>query len=218
MKVLFLAKHKPFAEDAAEMLRNHFEKAEIVFGKMTDPFPQHILNMGYDYVISYISPWIVPAQVLMNAGIAAVNFHPGPPEYPGIGCTNFALYNGAKDFGITVHHMNEKVDSGRIIAVERFPVFEKDSVYSLSQRCYAYIYKAFVELFLFMAAGEYLPESKEVWQRKPYTRKQLNDLCRITTDMTEDEIKNRVRATAFPDMPRAYIELAGNRFEYNAQE
>ncbi|HHT9160159.1 MAG TPA: hypothetical protein ACFYEH_09890 [Candidatus Brocadiaceae bacterium] len=78
-KVLFLAKHKPFAEDAAELVRQHIDNAEIIFGNLHAPFPAYLLNKKYDYVISYISPWIVPKHVLDNAKIAVINFHPGPP-------------------------------------------------------------------------------------------------------------------------------------------
>ena len=212
MKLLFLAKHKPFAEDAAELIRHHVYEAEIIFGNVNDPFPNHLLIKHFDYVVSYISPWIVPKQILLNTKIAAINFHPGPPEYPGIGCTNFAIYNGKREFGITVHRMWEKVDSGDIVLVKRFPIFENDTVYILTQRVYAYIYISFVDIFPLILSKSPLPKSEEVWKRKPFTRKELNELCRITKDMPEDEIKRRVRATAYPNMPGAFIELAGIKF------
>jgi len=210
--ILFLAKHKPFSKDAAELIKWHIHDAEIIFGNMYGPFPEHLLSRCFDYVISYISPWIIPKQVLNNTRIAAINFHPGPPEYPGIGCTNFAIYNRENIFGITVHHMKEKVDSGDIITVKKFPIFENDSVYSLTQRGYAYIYSSFVEIFPLIISNTPLPGSDEQWKRKPFTRRELNDLCRITSDMSVDEIKRRVKATAYPDMPGAFIELGGIQF------
>jgi len=212
MTVLFLAKHKPFAEDAAELISLHIPESEIIFGRIEDAFPVHLLNKEFDYVISYISPWIVPKGVFDNTKIAAINFHPGPPEYPGIGCTNFAIYNGEKEFGITVHHMKEKVDSGDIITVKRFPVFNNDTVYSLTKRCYAYIYIAFVEMFSLILDNKSLPLSNEQWKRTPFTRRELNELCRITKDLPEDEIKRRIKATSYPQMPGAFIELGGTRF------
>lgn len=216
MKVLFLAKQKPFSEDAAEIIKSNISSpSRIIFGNVDEPFPAQILTDHFDYVISYISPWIVPSQVLRNTKIAAINFHPGPPEYPGIGCTNFAIYNAEKEFGITVHYMKEKVDSGNIILVKRFPIFDNETVYTLTQRCYAYIYTAFVEIFPFIAVGVPLPISNEQWTKKPFTRKQLDELCIITKDMSEDEIKRRVKATTYPQMPGAYIELGRTKFTAN---
>ncbi len=75
-----------------------------------------------DYIISYLSRWVVPAELLERARRAAVNFHPASPDYPGIGCNNFALYENAAEYGVTCHHMAPRVDSGEIIAVRRFPV------------------------------------------------------------------------------------------------
>ena len=206
MNILFLSKHKPFADEAASLVRANIDQAEIVFGKRKDPFPKAVLAGQYDYIISYISPWIVPKILLDQTRIAAINFHPGPPEYPGIGCTNFAIYNAEKEYGITVHHMTEKVDSGKIIAVERFPVFPHDSVYSLTQRCYAFIYVAFVRTLKTILKGESLPKDVSRWTRKPYTRQELDDLCRLRKDMSETEVQRRLKATAFPGMPGAYWE------------
>jgi len=73
-------------------------------------------------LISYISPWIVPNKVLSNTIKWNINFHPGPPEYPGIGCFNYAIYDSAKQFGATAHIMKPKVDTGEIIGVNRFPM------------------------------------------------------------------------------------------------
>jgi len=203
MKILFLAKHKPFSKEASELIKKNFPESEIIFGEREEPFPEAVLTDQWDYIISYMSPWILPKQLLDNVKIAAINFHPGSPHYPGIGCTNFAIYNEEKEYGVTVHHIAEKVDTGNIIHVERFPIFEKDSVYSLSQRCYAYIYISFIKLFSLILMGQGMPESDEEWQRRPYRRKELNDLCRLAKDMPKDEIEKRIKATDYPGMPGA---------------
>lgn len=84
-------------------------------------------------MISYLCPWILPEHLLERAKVASVNFHPGPPEYPGIGCTNFAIYNQEVIFGMTCHHMATRVDTGKIVAVRRFPLFPTDTVLSLTE-------------------------------------------------------------------------------------
>ena len=218
MKILFLAKHKPFSENAAELIERHSNKAMVVFGETSDPFPKNLLNQEIDYLISYISPWIVPKEVLEATKVASINFHPGPPEYPGIGCTNFAIYNGEREFGITVHHMKEKVDTGDIISVKPFPIFSNDTVYSLTQRCYAYIYTVFTEIFYLILSNKPMPKSKERWKREPYTRRELNDLCVITDKMADDEVLRRIKATTYPGMPGAIIERAGIRFKYSPEK
>ena len=198
LKVLFIGKlEDPYSEEAANFIRSNFVEPIIIFSRREDPFPSGLNEWKGELLISYLAQWIIPSQLLDNAAFAAINFHPGPPEYPGIGCTNFAIYNGEKEFGITCHHMLPKVDSGGIIAVKRFPIQEDDTVFSLTQRCYKAILQCFYELMNTILNGGHLPESTEVWKRRPYTRKQLNELCLLTPQMSGEEIERRLKATTF---------------------
>ena len=86
--------------------------------------------------------------------------------------------------------MEAKVDTGDIVAVKRFPVFENDTVYSITQRCYSEILYTFYEILYLLMNGENLPASTEKWLRLPYLRKELNELCRLTTDMDREEIES----------------------------
>lgn len=212
-KVLFLGKRgDACCAQAADFVARNFPDATIHLGQRLEPLPAELDSWEGDLLISYLSPWIAPAQLLARIRRASLNFHPGPPEYPGIGCTNFAIYNQESVFGVTCHHMLPRVDSGRIIAVSRFPLLASDSVFSLTQRCYAYILVMFYDLLLGFLAGRDWPDCGETWRRAPYTRRQLNELCRVSPEMPDEEVRRRVRATSYPGMPGAYLELAGARF------
>jgi methionyl-tRNA formyltransferase len=199
-KVLFIGKaDNGYAKTAADFIRLHFENPQIVFSKRTESFPHQLLDWEGDLIISYLAQWILPKQLLEKAKLAAINLHPGPPEYPGIGCTNFAVYNQEKEFGITCHHMKAKVDSGSIIMVRRFAIFPADTVYSITQRCYVVILHSFFELMSEYLKGKGFPESNENWTRKPYTRKQLNELCELRPEMSKEEVQRRIKATTYGD-------------------
>jgi len=206
LRVLFIGKKDDYYSGiAAQFIQLHFPNSKIVFSSRHIPFPEELFEWKGDYIISYLAQWIIPAALLSNAGIAAINFHPGPPAYPGIGCTNFALYNGEKEFGITCHHMQPMVDSGSIIAVRKFPILPDDTVYSLTHRCYAEIINLFYFIITGIIQGKELPKTDEAWLRKPYTRKQLDALCELTNDMDQAEINRRLKATTFGDKIWAYI-------------
>lgn len=216
MKVdLFTKKDKPTSEDVIEYLNKNFEECTIYNNKRTDEFPKEAESKSRDILISYISPWVIPSNVLKRTRLWNINFHPGPPAYPGIGCTNFAIYNAEKVYGVTAHIMEEKVDTGKIIAVKRFPILPSDSVYSLTTRSYEHLLSLFFEVMDFISANEAIPESNEAWKRAPYTRRELEELCRMSSDMTRGEIERRVKATTYPEMPGAYVDICGYRFEYN---
>jgi methionyl-tRNA formyltransferase len=209
-RILFLSKKdNPFAERAANFIRKDFHHTLIFTGDRHDKLPAEVLNWEGDLLISFIGSWIIPDTLLKKASYAAINFHPGSPEYPGTGCTNFAIYNGEKEYGVTCHYMGARVDTGNIIGVKRFPVEKEDTVYSVTQQCYSLIETMFYEIMDCILQGNPLPASAEQWKRKPYTRKELNELCYISPDMTEEEVERRIKATTYR-WPWAYTKI-GNR-------
>jgi methionyl-tRNA formyltransferase len=217
MEILFIGKkNDPNAKIASEYLKQIFPKTKIVFGIRGEKFPEDLPWWKGDYIFSYLSPWIIPNSLLERAEKGAINWHPGPPEYPGIGCTNFAMYNNEKEFGITCHYMLAKVDTGRIIETKRFAILENDSVYSITQKCYSLILNSFYRMVEKISNGEALPISDEDWKRKPFTRKELDSLSEIKPNMTINEIEKRIRATTY-DKPWAYVEIKGKRFYYREE-
>jgi methionyl-tRNA formyltransferase len=212
--LLFLGKaDDPDCLRALEFCQQRFASVTFCLGRWGDPLPDEIRAWEGDYIVSYLSRWVVPAALLSQAKKAAVNFHPASPEYPGIGCNNFALYEDAKEYGATCHHMASKVDTGAIIAVRRFPVLPEDDVESLLKRTYEHQMALFFEIAALMAEGRELPASSERWTRPPFTRVQFNELFKITPGMSREEIARRIRAVSYgPWQP--YVELEGYRFEY----
>jgi methionyl-tRNA formyltransferase len=218
LSLLFLGKaDDPDCADALEFCQQHFSQVTYCLGKWGDPLPENIRKWEGDYIISYLSRWVVPEELLKRAKIAAINFHPASPEYPGIGCNNFALYEDAKEYGATCHHMAGKVDTGRIIKVRRFPVHPKDGVEEILKRTYENQMALFLEIAQIMAEGKELPTSAEAWTRPPFSRKQFEELFRITADMSQDEIARRVRAISYKHW-QPYIDLGGFRFEYKPRK
>lgn len=213
LKILLLRKNEnEYAQRAEDFIRKHFQHHLVFSGGRNDKLPDEVLAWKGDIMISFISSWIYPEQLLSNASIAAINFHPGSPEYPGTGCTNFAMYDGVKEYGVTCHHMNGNVDSGKIIAVKKFHVVETDTVYSLTQNCYQLIEECFYVIMNMVLEGKELPVTNETWKRKPFTRKQLDELCHIRPEMSEEEIKKRIKATTYKT-PWAFTKIGNHIFK-----
>jgi phosphoribosylglycinamide formyltransferase-1 len=67
-----------------------------------------------------------------------VNTHSAPlPEFPGPHPIEDVLAAGVKETAATVHYIDEGVDAGPVIATERVPVREDDTVESLRERVQA---------------------------------------------------------------------------------
>lgn len=217
--VLFCTKDRrdAFIDQARGFISQHFTNHTILLGSADQPLPETLETWSGDYIVSYLSPWILPAHLLRRAARAAINFHPAPPEYPGIGCANFAIYEEAREYGVTCHHMDASVDTGKLVAVQRFPVLETDTVFSLTQRSHSFLLTLFYNVMSCILRDQPVPECKESWTRKPFRRAEMFELFRITSDMSHVEIQRRIRAGAYPGYSGAYVEIHGERF-YHLRE
>jgi N,N'-diacetyllegionaminate synthase len=210
---LFTKDNKPTTKEAIEYLRKNCDDLAVFKGQRHDAIPKEAYGRTQDLLVSYLSSWVIPGEILEKTALWNINFHPGPPEYPGTGCFNFAIYNGEKSYGVTANLMERKVDNGKIIGVKRFPIPESASIYDLSIMSYEYMHSLFLEVMESVIKKK-LPASREDWKRRPYTRRELEELCRVDADMPRAEIEKRIRATRYPGMPGAHIDLFGHKFEY----
>jgi len=216
MKICFLTKkEKPHVKDAISYLDKISTRIDVYDESGIKDFPNQVINTNYDMIIAYITGWIVPNPVLQNTIKWNLNFHPGPPEYPGTGCFNFAIYDEAKEYGSTVNIMEPAVDTGEIVAVDRFLINDNETVETLSKKTYKSIFKLFKTVVDKIHYDNSLPKSDEIWTRKPYKRVDLEKLCEINHGMKYDEVNKRIRSTYLKGKPAPFIELGGYRFEYN---
>lgn len=216
--ILFLGKKGDVhCEKALTFVETLFENVDSFFGEWGDKLPQDTKEWEGDLIISYLSRWVIPERLLNKASLASINFHPASPEYPGIGCVNFALYENASSYGATCHHMASSVDTGRIIAVERFPVYESDSVESLLSRTYDFQLSLFYRILNIIYKENELPFSEETWTRKPFTREEFNELGTIYPGITKEELDRRVRATSF-GFYQPCISLFGYNFKLSVND
>jgi methionyl-tRNA formyltransferase len=211
--ILFLGKEgDEYCNQALKFINDNFENVTSYRSTWGRPLPEEIYNWQGDYIISYLCRWVVPISIIQSAAKGAMNFHPASPAYPGIGCNNYALYENATEYGVTCHHMAKKVDTGKIIAVKRFPVFPTDDVSSLLRRTYEFQIVLFYEIFSIILRGEPLPESNEVWTGKYRSREDFNTLGIITLDMSDEEVARRVRAISY-GIFQPTVDISGFRFQ-----
>jgi len=143
----------------------------------------------------------------------AYNLHPGPPEYPGLFPSVFALYDGAAQFGTTVHEMALEVDSGPIIAVERFDIPAEADRMMLDRLSLASLMGLFSALADRLAlSDDPLSPVEESWGQRKWTRKDFAALCQLPEDVDEAEFQRRHRAVGEGPDHALEITLFGNRF------
>lgn len=76
-------------------------------------------------IVSADNELLIKQDVLAANGVEAINFHYGLlPDYRGMNIPSWVIYNGERETGFTWHYINAKVDDGRILAQEKFPIDE----------------------------------------------------------------------------------------------
>lgn len=212
--IFLLAKTEIFSQQARTVAEALFGARLASFlGTVGDPLPDPVASGRPTFLLSFLSPWIVPGRVLDSCGVS-INFHPASVDYPGIGCYNFALYDEAPEFGAVCHHMLARVDTGTVIEERRFPLFPSDTVETLKLRTMVTMVAMFHDICSLIAAGEPLPVAGRQWTRRPFTKRQMNALKVVEPDMPADEVARRIRAGTYPGYPGPSVTIAGHTFYY----
>jgi|AntAceMinimDraft_12_1070368.scaffolds.fasta_scaffold92681_2 methionyl-tRNA formyltransferase len=219
-RVLFFGRAKCSATEdlLKKLVRYDFDVTVIKSRNRGEKLPEDIYWWEGEYIVCFRSLFVLPKRLIDKASIAAINFHPAPPEYPGSGCVNFALYDEVNDYGVTAHVMNELVDNGRILEVRRFPVTPHDNLATVLSKTHSELFNLCSDFIsgLYSNGENFLKEKMEVsetevWRGKARLLKELDELQRIDTTVSEEELKRIIRATYIEGYPPK-IELHGYSF------
>ncbi|WP_096702270.1 formyltransferase family protein [Magnetospirillum sp. 15-1] len=175
----------------AEALRRAGEGVRVVAAGSTRDLPADLRTAR---LVAFVFPEIVPTGVLERLGYGAYNFHPGPPAYPGWVPAAFALYDGATEFGATLHEMTAKVDSGIICDVERFAVPSDCDLQGLETLAYGACLRLFERWAEALVSPLRPPHLPLRWGTRKCTRKAFAEMGRIPEGVPEEEALRRVRA------------------------
>jgi phosphoribosylglycinamide formyltransferase 1 len=98
---------------------------------MADWLQQHDVDVvvlaGYMHLLT--------PQFLERFPARVINVHPSLlPDFPGAHAVADQLAAGARESGVTVHVVDEGIDSGPVLLQERVPVLEGDTVETLHER------------------------------------------------------------------------------------
>ena len=225
-RVLFFGRAKCNATEEllSKLIRYGFDVTFVKSQKRCEKLPEDIHCWEGEYIICFRSLFVLSKALIDKANVAAINFHPAPPEYPGSGCINLALYDEVSQYGVTAHLMNEHVDNGKIIEVRRFPITPQDNLSIVLSRTHSELLNLCSDFIsgLYSQGGEFVKEKltaskAEAWRGKARLLKELDVLQKINTDVSEKELKRIIRATYIEEFPPT-IELYGFKFRLELDE
>ncbi len=223
LKILFLGRDKcKFSKKIFLYLRKNkidvsFLKTNLKNNKLILKKLNNFDKSYFDYLISFRNLLVLKEKILNKIRYACVNFHPGPPNYRGIGCANFAINNQEKKYGCTTHLMNKKIDNGKVLDVRYFTLKKNIEINSLVKKTHALAYEMFLDFFkeIFknnVSINTLAKRCKNVkWSKKIYNRKQLNNLYNINPKINKEKLNILLKATNYGSF-RPYILSKGKKF------
>jgi methionyl-tRNA formyltransferase len=118
----------------------------------SDDFFGIVKAFDCDLFVSMSFNQIFRRNIIELPAFKTINCHAGKlPFYRGRNILNWALINDESEFGITVHYVDETVDTGDIISQETYPIYDTDSYGTLLERAYIgcaeVLYKAVRDIY-----------------------------------------------------------------------
>ncbi|MDE5603874.1 MAG: hypothetical protein K2I71_08205, partial [Helicobacter sp.] len=117
---------------------------------------EELLDREFDILLSVQYHQILKQEIIDCAREIAFNLHLAPlPEYRGCNQFSFAILNGDKEFGVSIHKIDSGIDSGDIAFQKRFLIPKDCFVEELVELANFYGAKLFREKLPLMIAGCY---------------------------------------------------------------
>lgn len=94
-------------------------------------------NIGVNLIVSAYNNQILKKVTYALPRLGCVNIHPAMlPDFRGLDPVFQALMYGVRDFGVTIHRVDSKIDTGDIIQQDPIQIRDNDTLFSLNVRCW----------------------------------------------------------------------------------
>ena len=174
------------------------------------PWLQRIAALEPDYILSFYYRSMLPASILGLARRGALNMHGALlPRYRGRAPVNWAIANGEREVGATLHYMVDKPDAGAIVGQEAVPVGIDDHVLEVSLAVAAAAARVLERALPAMQAGPPPGTPMDLAQGSYFGGRKPED-GRIDWSWPAARIHALIRAVA-PPFPGAFADVAGER-------
>lgn len=165
-----------------------------------DLFVSVLKEYSCDLFVSMSFNQIFGSSIRNIVPLGTVNCHAGRlPYYRGRNILNWALINDEKEFGITVHYVDDGIDTGDVILQRCYPITDNDDYASLLTRSYIYCADVLLEvldLFIRRQVTSWKQDTVDECGLYCSIRKPGDEI--INWNTTSREIFNFVRALTEP--------------------
>ncbi len=117
-------------------------------------FVEFLVGSQCDLYVSMSFNQIFKKEVINIPPCKIINCHAGKlPFYRGRNVLNWALINDEKEFGVSVHYVDEGIDTGELILQRIYPISDEDDYSTLLNRSYLYCATILIDAIKLIQAG-----------------------------------------------------------------
>ncbi|MDA9651248.1 formyltransferase family protein [Pelagibacteraceae bacterium] len=159
-----------------------------------------IASYEADILVSMSFNQIIKKPLINLTKYKFINCHAGKlPFYRGCNVLNWVLINGEDKFGVTVHYIDEGIDTGDIIMQEVSPISENDDYASILKRatklCSELLFKSLINI---KNSSVKTIKQSSIDPKGSYCRRRIDGDEWIDWSLSSLEIYNFIRAISKP--------------------
>ncbi|MCF7887974.1 MAG: methionyl-tRNA formyltransferase, partial [Candidatus Omnitrophica bacterium] len=155
--------------------------------------------------------WISP-EVVTLAKKGAINVHDALlPKYAGFSPVNWAVINGEKFAGVTVHYIEEAFDQGKIILQEEVAIEEEDTIVEVLKKIFTKTPEIALKSLDLIEKDKVEAKEQDLNQASFY-HKILEEDCEINWNNSSQAVYNFIRALSDP-FPNAFTYFQGQKLK-----
>jgi methionyl-tRNA formyltransferase len=154
---------------------------------------------------------ILPGWMLSAPRLGSINVHSSIlPKYRGAAPINWAIARGETETGVTIMQMDEGLDTGPMLLIERTPIGDQETAPELTVRLSQIGAKAIIEALARLERGDLppIPQNDAAATLAPILKREDGE---IDWNLRAEEILNRKRG--FTPFPGCFTFLNGQRLE-----
>ena len=173
-------------------------------------------SFNADLFVSMSFNQIFHKNILKVPPLKTINCHAGKlPYYRGRNILNWVLINDEKEFGITVHYVDEGIDTGDIILQRTFPITDEDNYGTLLEKAYTGCADILYDAIKLIQNGNMKTIRQDTIDKiGMYCGMRMKGDEIINWNSTSREIFNFVRALCMPG-PMASSKINGEEIQIN---
>jgi len=170
-----------------------------------------IKKMKPDFIFSFYYRDLVKSSIIEIPSKGALNLHGSLlPKYRGCAPINWAVINGEKETGVTLHYMTEKADEGDIVAQQAFPIGKNDTALDVHMKA-AEAAKGLLAKALPLLKSGKAKRVKQDSKKASYFHRRTPADGQIDWSKSAEEVRNLVRGVTKP-YPGAFSFLGEKKF------